>query len=101
MVIINLYTIKDFMKDLQGFKFGFIDNIIVAIFAILGISMEKYFTFLGEYGALYGALIGHTLSDTFAGYIDFGPRVALNMGLGCLSVVVIVYVFLRIYDFKL
>ena len=76
------------MKDFQGFKFGFIDNAIVAIFALLGI------TFLGQYGALYGALIGHTVSDTFAGYIDFGPRVAINMGLGCLSVIVIVYLYL-------
>ena len=32
------------MKDLQGFKFGFIDNAIVAIFALLGITLEKYFT---------------------------------------------------------
>ena len=39
------------MKDFQGFKFGFIDNAIVAIFALLGITLEKYFTFLGQYGA--------------------------------------------------
>ena len=89
------------MKDLQGFKFGFIDNAIVAIFALLGITLEKYFTFLGDYGALYGALIGHTVSDSFAGYIDFGPKVAINMGLGCLSVIVIVYVFLLFNDIKL
>lgn len=89
-----MYYNKIDMKDFQGFKFGFIDNAIVAIFALLGITLEKYFTFLGQYGALYGALIGHTVSDTFAGYIDFGPRVAINMGLGCLSVILIVYLYL-------
>ena len=81
------------MKDFQGFKFGFIDNAIVAIFALLGITLEKYFTFLDNM-VLHGALIGHTVSDTFAGYIDFGPRVAINMGLGCLSVILIVYLYL-------
>jgi len=31
------------MEKMQGFKFGFIDNAIVAIFALLGIEIEKYF----------------------------------------------------------
>lgn len=84
----------------KGFKFGFIDNAIVAIFALLGITFENYFQFLGNYGALYGAMIGHTLSDTLAGYLDFGPSIALNMGLGCLTVIVIVYIFLSIYPVK-
>ena len=77
----------------QGFTFGLIDAFIVALFAFLGISLESHFTFLGEYGAVYGALFGHMLSNTFAGYFDFGPRVAINMGLGCLSVILIVYLF--------
>ena len=84
----------------KGFKFGFIDNAIVAVFALLGITFENYFEFLGDYGALYGALIGHTISDTFAGYLDFGPSVALNMGLGCLTVIVIVYIYLSISPIK-
>ena len=51
------------MEKLPGFKFGFIDNAIVAIFALLGIELEKHFEGFGMYGALYGALIGHTISD--------------------------------------
>jgi hypothetical protein len=39
-------------------------------------------------------MFGHTLSDMFAGYMDFGWNVAINMGLGCLSVIVIVYLYL-------
>jgi len=89
------------MYNLKGFKFGFIDNAIVAIFALLGITLEKYVDFLGEYGALYGALIGHTISDTFAGYLDFGSHIAINMGLGCFSVIVLVYIYLTVTESKL
>ena len=34
---------------MQGFKFGFIDNSIVAIFAILGINIDKYFNQSGTF----------------------------------------------------
>ena len=84
----------------QGFTFGLIDAFIVALFAFLGISLESHFTFLGEYGAVYGALFGHMLSNTFAGYFDFGLRVALNMGLGCLIILTAVHVYLSLTEFK-
>ena len=81
---------------MKGFIFGFIDNLIVAIFAIVGIQVDKYFQGYGSQGALYGALIGHTISDMFAGYLDFGTKIALNMGLGCLSVIVLTYIYMSI-----
>ena len=83
------------MTSHNGFMFGFIDNLIVALFSLLGIPLDKYYNNLGAYGGLYGALIGHTISDMFAGYLDFGYNVALNMGLGCLSVIGLVYVYLQ------
>ena len=81
---------------MKGFKFGFIDNLIVAISAILGIHIDTYFSGFGTNGALYGALIGHTISDTFAGYMDFGYKIALNMGLGCFCVIILVYIYTSI-----
>ena len=78
------------MDNLPGFKFGLIDNGIVAFFALLGIEVEKYFEGFGAYGALYGALIGHTISDMVAGYTDFGTKIAINMGLGCFSIILLV-----------
>jgi hypothetical protein len=36
----------------QGFTFGFIDNAIVAFFALVGIEVEKYYSGMGAYGAL-------------------------------------------------
>ena len=83
------------MGSHNGFMFGFIDNLIVAIFALLGITLDKYYNNIGVYGGLYGALIGHTISDMFAGYLDFGYIVALNMGLGCLTVIGLVFLYLQ------
>ena len=79
---------------MYGFKFGFIDNAIVAISAIIGIHLDEMLgSNLGAQGALYGALIGHTFSDMLAGYLDFGWQIALNMALGCFSVIVLVYIY--------
>ena len=78
---------------MKGFYFGFIDNFIVAISAILGIHIDKYFAGYGVNGALYGALLGHTISDITAGYFEFGLEIALNMGLGCLVVFIMVYMY--------
>ena len=64
---------------LKGFSFGFIDNFIVALSALTGIHIDNYFSGLGVNGALYGALLGHTISDLIAGYFDFGIEIALNM----------------------
>jgi len=78
---------------MKGFLFGFIDNLIVAISAILGIHIDNYFNGMGLYGALYGALIGHTISDFIAGYLDFGLNIAFNMAIGCLSVIFLIFLY--------
>lgn len=78
----------------KGFKFGFIENLIVAVFAIVGINIDKLIgSNLGLHGALYGALIGHTFSHLLAGMVEFGWKVALNMAIGCASVIVLVYIY--------
>ena len=84
------------MDKFPGFKFGLIDNGIVAFFALLGIEVEKYFEGMGAYGALYGALIGHTISDMVAGYTECGTKIALNMGLGCFSIILLVTLYLYV-----
>jgi hypothetical protein len=82
----------------KGFLFGFIDNLIVAISSILGIHIDNYFSGYGIHGALYGALIGHTLSDFIAGYSDFGLNVGINMAIGCFVVLCIVYIYFLFAD---
>mgnify|MGYP001166982046 FL=1 len=87
---------------MKGFIFGLTDNLIVAISALLGIQLDKYFDGLGLQGAIYGALIGHTFSDVLAGYLDFGLSVSINMGLGCLTVLIFVFLldYFNIYKLK-
>ena len=86
---------------MKGFIFGFIDNLIVAISSILGIHIENYFNGYGVNGALYGALIGHTISDFIAGYSDFGFNIGLNMALGCFAVIFIVFVYFLVVNVEL
>ena len=63
-------------------------------FGFMLFNMNKFFGYnLGARSALYGVLIGHTFTDMLAGYLDFGWQIALNMALGCLSVIVLVFIY--------
>ena len=84
---------------MKGFLFGFVDNSIVAISAILGLEIDKYFSGRFLNGAIYGALIGHTISDVISGYIEFDKSTALNMGLGCFTVIVLVFFYFFLNNF--
>ena len=57
---------------LDGLLFGFIDNGVLAICALLGIDLDKKFAGKGINGALYGALFGNALSDGIGAILDFG-----------------------------
>lgn len=83
---------------MQGFTFGFIDNAIVALSALLGGHIDQYFSGYFLNGTLYGALIGHTIGDVISGYAEFDVRVALNMGLGCLTVIFLVFLYQLFMD---
>lgn len=78
---------------MKGFTFGFIDNALVALSALLGGHIDQYFSGYFLNGTLYGALIGHTIGDVISGYAEFDARVALNMGLGCLTVIFLVFLY--------
>ena len=47
----------------DGIIFGLIDNGILAFTTLVGIDIDKYFKGTGVHGAIYGALIGNSLSD--------------------------------------
>ncbi len=72
----------------DGIIYGLIDNGVLAFATVLGIDIDKYFKGSGVNGALYGALIGNSLSD------DFPLMLALNITFGCLLVIPIVWFFL-------
>tara|TARA_Y100000310_G_scaffold259141_1_gene267719 strand:+ start:2778 stop:3035 length:258 start_codon:yes stop_codon:yes gene_type:complete len=73
--------------------FGLGDNLILAIFAILGIDLDKKLGGKGVHGALYGALIGNTISDFLAGLIPYGLSKSSMIAIGCM----IVIPFVKIY----
>ena len=80
----------------DGILFGLIDNGILAFTTILGIDIDKYFKGSGIHGAIYGALIGNTLSDFIGALLDFPLATAINITFGCLAVIPAVWLFLQI-----
>tara|TARA_B100000941_G_scaffold124571_1_gene88060 strand:+ start:384 stop:641 length:258 start_codon:yes stop_codon:yes gene_type:complete len=79
----------------EGILFGLIDNGILAFSTILGIDIDKYFKGSGIHGAIYGALIGNTLSDLAGALLDFPLALALNITFGCLAVIPVVWLYLQ------
>ena len=71
----------------EGFIFGLIDNGVLAFATMLGIDIDKYFKGSGVHGAIYGALIGNSLSDFLGAVLDFPLMTAINITLGCLIVI--------------
>ena len=63
----------------EGFIFGLIDNGVLAFATILGIDIDKYFKGSGVHGAIYGALIGNSLSDFLGAILDFPLMTAINI----------------------
>ena len=83
----------------DGEIFGLIDNGILALLALLGIDLDKRLGGDGVYGALFGALIGNSLSDFVGAISDPALReTALGITTGCLEILVLVYVGLYIYN---
>ena len=79
----------------DGILFGLIDNGILAFTTILGIDIDKYFKGSGIHGAIYGALIGNTLSDFVGALLDFPLAIAVNITFGCLAVIPVVWLYLQ------
>ena len=78
----------------DGIIFGLIDNGILAFTTLVGIDIDKYFKGTGVHGAIYGALIGNSLSDFVGAIVDFPIILALNITFGCLLVIPIVWFIL-------
>ena len=82
---------------LDGLLFGFIDNGVLAICALLCIDLDKKFAGKGINGALYGALFGNALSDGIGAILDFGWLITFNIVVGCLVVIPLVYIYTRFF----
>ena len=83
---------------LKDVFFGLGDNLILAIFAVKGIDLDKKLGGSGVHGALYGALFGNSISDFLAGLIPYGLSKSTMIAIGCL--IVIPFVKLYYYHYK-
>ena len=72
-----------------------VDNGVLALCALYGIDLDQQFSGKGVNGALYGALIGNSISDFMGGVFDFGLMVSINITLGCLAIIPLVNIWLR------
>ena len=80
---------------MEGLVFGLVDNGVLAVCALYGIDLDQKFSGKGVNGALYGALIGNSLSDFIGGVFDFGLLVSFNITLGRLAIIPLVNIWLR------
>ena len=78
----------------DGLLYGLIDNGVLAFSTLLGIDIDRYFKGSGIHGAIYGALIGNTLSDFLGAIVDFPLMLTINITLGCLIIIPIVWFIL-------
>lgn len=85
-----------------GVWFGFVDNGILLLITLAGVSFDRSIGGKGIYGALFGALIGNALSDLVAAVIDPATRdIALGIFMGCIYVVILAYGYVKIAKPKL
>ena len=81
----------------DGDIFGIVDNGVLAILALAGIDLDEKLGGSGVMGGLFGALIGNSLSDLLAALLDPSTRnLAGGIFAGCMYVVVIVYVYVKV-----
>ena len=73
--VVNLTSLLPSGNFLRTFRFGVIDNSVLVLFALLGVSLEDYIAEkvgVPGYGVLMGATIGNAVSDAMAGIPEGG-----------------------------
>lgn len=74
---------------IEGFLFGFIDNGVLLLSALIG-----FHFFEDKMGPLYGALIGNLISDVLAALLDPTLKNALlGISLGCAVPILVLYLY--------
>ena len=77
---------------MEGLAFGLIDNGILIIGAVFGLSIERFLPkyFHGGWGAVVGAGIGNAVSDFMGGVGERNLELAFGAFLGCIIALVLI-----------
>lgn len=81
---------------IEGIIFGLIDNGVLIVGALFGLSVEKYLPsyFHNGVGTVFGAGIGNAVSDWMGGLaVDFG--FAWGALLGCIVALILIPIFVE------
>lgn len=77
---------------MDGIVFGIIDNFVVIIGAMYGLTLDRFFSGRGT-GGVVGAGLGNALSDLLAGLGEGKPMFALGTFIGCVLALVLIPFF--------
>jgi len=77
---------------MEGLYFGIIDNGILIIGAVFGLSIERFLPkyFHKGWGAVAGAGIGNAISDFMGGMGERNMELAIGAFLGCMIALVLI-----------
>ncbi len=83
---------------MQGLIFGIIDNSVLIMGAVFGLSIERFLPkyFHKGWGAVFGAGVGNAISDFMGGVGERNMELAVGTFLGCILALVLIPILKRI-----
>lgn len=83
---------------MQGLVFGLIDNGILLIGAVFGLSMERFLpkSYRKGWGAVVGAGLGNAVSDFCGGLGEGNLELAIGTFIGCMVALLLIPILKRI-----
>ncbi len=83
---------------LEFIIFGIVDNVIMILGALTGLSFEKYLPsrFQKGLGIVLGAGIGNAISDFLGGAVSFHWELAFGTAIGCIIALIIIPIYERL-----
>ena len=73
---------------MEGLVFGLVDNGVLAVCALYGIDLDQKFSGKGVNGALYGALIGNSISDFMGGVFGI-TLIIIKVGMVAMKLILV------------
>ncbi len=77
---------------MEGIIFGIVDNSVLIVGAVFGLSIEKFLPkrYRNGWGAVIGAGIGNAVSDFLGGCGELNFELAVGTFLGCMIALILI-----------